>query len=232
MLFFVSWQKNIIGDFSRFFEGVLTFVNPKIALRHANDNLGVKKVLAPSKNSSKSPNTVWRAHKSRDPLEKPIEVADYRLLIVRRLFFMRSRSVTEFYTILQYLHLILLRALSSIYLSSSVNLLFIPNNTLWTMTLRNSFLSVFISTAEVCKLFLTIFYTRRIGFNSIHFKTQTTLLTTWNISSQSQFLKCKVIFCGLTHILWKKNTEKRRSFAVLSLVNRHWLIKLRKPLYP
>jgi hypothetical protein len=31
------------------------FFDPKIALRCAQDNLGVKKVLAPSKNPSKSP---------------------------------------------------------------------------------------------------------------------------------------------------------------------------------
>jgi|688.fasta_scaffold2735922_1 hypothetical protein len=55
---FCKLAKHIIGDLSRFFEGVSAFVWPKIALRHVQDNLGVKKVLAPSKNSSKSPNTV------------------------------------------------------------------------------------------------------------------------------------------------------------------------------
>jgi hypothetical protein len=45
----------IIGHFLGFFEGASRFFDPKIAPYWAQDNLGVKKVLAPSKNPSK-----WR----------------------------------------------------------------------------------------------------------------------------------------------------------------------------
>jgi hypothetical protein len=38
-----------------FFEGGLDLFDPKIALRYAQDNLGVKKVSAPSKNPTKCP---------------------------------------------------------------------------------------------------------------------------------------------------------------------------------
>jgi hypothetical protein len=41
-----------MGHFLGFFKGAPTF-GPKIALRYAQDNLGVKKVSVPSKNPSK-----------------------------------------------------------------------------------------------------------------------------------------------------------------------------------
>jgi hypothetical protein len=47
--FFWFWANYIMGYFSGYFEGASTFFDPKIAPRCARDNLGVKKVLAPSK---------------------------------------------------------------------------------------------------------------------------------------------------------------------------------------
>jgi hypothetical protein len=83
---FCKLAKHIIGDLSRFFEGVSIFVYPK---------------NCPSPRSGQ-----FGGHKSLGPLEKPLEITDYRvyfallktinlllILIVRRLFFMRSWSV-------------------------------------------------------------------------------------------------------------------------------------------
>ena len=53
--FFWFWANYIMGHFSGYFEGASTFLTPKIAPRCARDNLGVKKVLAPSKYPLKGP---------------------------------------------------------------------------------------------------------------------------------------------------------------------------------
>ncbi len=47
--YFFMWANHIIVDFEGF-RGGLGFSNPNMALRCVQDNLGVKKVLAPSKN--------------------------------------------------------------------------------------------------------------------------------------------------------------------------------------
>ncbi len=55
--FFWFWANYIMGHFSGIgiFRGGLDFFDPKIAPRCARDNLGVKKVLAPSKYPLKWP---------------------------------------------------------------------------------------------------------------------------------------------------------------------------------
>jgi hypothetical protein len=47
------WEKHIISHFFGFFEGASTFFVVEIAIRFAQENLDVKKVLAPSKNPAK-----------------------------------------------------------------------------------------------------------------------------------------------------------------------------------
>jgi len=54
-----EWFGNLRG----FFECSKSPFDPKIALRCAQDNLGVKKILAPSKNTSKSPIMCFCSHK-------------------------------------------------------------------------------------------------------------------------------------------------------------------------
>jgi hypothetical protein len=46
---FFSWEKYIISHFAGFFWGGLDFFDVEIALRFAQDDLDIKKVLAPSK---------------------------------------------------------------------------------------------------------------------------------------------------------------------------------------
>jgi hypothetical protein len=48
-------RQNIYGGFLGIFRGALYLFDPKIALRYAQNNLGVKEVPAPSKNPSKFP---------------------------------------------------------------------------------------------------------------------------------------------------------------------------------
>jgi hypothetical protein len=50
----LMWAKHIIGNFEGLFRGCLNFLDPKIALCSAQDNLEVKKDLPPSKNPPKS----------------------------------------------------------------------------------------------------------------------------------------------------------------------------------
>jgi hypothetical protein len=47
IIFFLFWANYIMGHFSGYFEGALTFLTLKIVPRCARDNLGVKKSWPP-----------------------------------------------------------------------------------------------------------------------------------------------------------------------------------------
>jgi hypothetical protein len=63
--------------FQEVFRGGLDFFDPKIALSSAQDNLGIKKVLAPSKNPSKSVKIVSFRSENNSLFRRPIFISSY-----------------------------------------------------------------------------------------------------------------------------------------------------------